>query len=120
MARISNIKESINMMAKGFGDFLENLNNELASIVSDDDDLDMAKKYNRYKKQKTVVTGKESEQQLNLGEKVDCDNTEVSTAKKVIRDEKPLLNIEFTEENLMQGIIYSEILGKPKAKRRRR
>lgn len=35
-------------------------------------------------------------------------------------DKKTALDIEFTEEKVLQAIVYAEILGKPKAKTRRR
>lgn len=35
-------------------------------------------------------------------------------------EERTTMNLELKEENIMQAIVYSEILGKPRAKRRRR
>ncbi|AWI06144.1 hypothetical protein [Clostridium drakei] len=34
-------------------------------------------------------------------------------------EERTTMNLELKEENIMQAIVYSEILGKPRAKRRR-
>lgn len=35
-------------------------------------------------------------------------------------EERTTMNLELKEENIMQAMVYSEILGKPRAKRRRR
>ncbi|MBI6872387.1 hypothetical protein [Clostridium aciditolerans] len=44
----------------------------------------------------------------------------ISIEKSEAEDKKAGLDIEFTEEKVLQAIVYSEILGKPKAKTRRR
>jgi len=40
--------------------------------------------------------------------------------KEVEKDEVPCLDFDFNEENIVQAMVYSEIFGKPKCKRRKR
>lgn len=38
----------------------------------------------------------------------------------VEKEEVPYLDLDFKEENIVQAMVYSEIFGKPKSKRRKR
>lgn len=41
--------------------------------------------------------------------------------EEVLEKEKlPYLDLDFKEENIVQAMVYSEIFGKPKSKRRKR
>jgi len=44
----------------------------------------------------------------------------ISTQNKNVKTEEIPLDLDFSEENILQAVVYSEIFGKPKAKRRRR
>lgn len=46
------------------------------------------------------------------------DNTSIANTKQ--KQENVLLSIEFDNKNLMEAIVYSEILGKPRCKQRGR
>jgi hypothetical protein len=39
---------------------------------------------------------------------------------EVEKEELPYLDLDFSEENLVKAMVYSEIFGKPKSKRRKR
>ena len=39
---------------------------------------------------------------------------------EVEKEELPYLDLDFNEENIVQAMVYSEIFGKPKSKRRKR
>jgi hypothetical protein len=39
---------------------------------------------------------------------------------EVEKEEMPYLDLDFKEENILQAVVYSEIFGKPKSKRRKR
>lgn len=43
-----------------------------------------------------------------------------SVPVEVEKEELPYIDLDFKEENIMQAMVYSEIFGKPKSKRRNR
>ncbi|WPC43572.1 hypothetical protein [Clostridium sp. JS66] len=62
----------------------------------------------------------EDTEKAELQRNMEYEKTKVQELKKKLEQEKTTMNLELKEENIMQAIVYSEILGKPRAKRRRR
>lgn len=59
-------------------------------------------------------------EKAELERNMEYDKAKVQELKKRLEKERTTMNLELKEENIMQAIVYSEILGKPRAKRRRR
>lgn len=126
MPKDYNMKEFVNMTKQGLGkflnDFMENLEKEIVSITTDGDNTasDVRETYENYKIKAASNVNTDSDKSLEQREKTNYDIQDSSVRKKEAHDDERFLNINFAEENLMQAMIYTEILGKPRAKRRRR
>lgn len=122
MSKIDDVKEFVNMTKKAFVDFVETLDKEIGNIVSDSNDPapDVRKRYENYKIKKVSNTNEVSDKYLESDKKPDQGKETTFISKKAVSGDTDFLNLDFTEENLMQAIVYTEIFGKPKAKRRRR
>ncbi|AKA67405.1 hypothetical protein [Clostridium scatologenes] len=58
-------------------------------------------------------------EKAELERNIEYEKAKAQELKKRL-EERTTMNLELKEENIMQAIVYSEILGKPRAKRRRR
>lgn len=75
---------------------------------------------NKYGEAQSKPQPRASDYFLKTTEKINDNSKAASAIEKDLKDENIPLNLEFNEENILQAILYSEILGKPKAKTRRR
>lgn len=126
MSRVDDVKEFANMTKQVFKDFVETFDKEIKNFAFESDNS-------------TFTTGKEnankakiSDEYYRLKEEIDLDKSSKlkeetdleertsSIRKKDLRNEQISLDLDFREENIMQALVYAEIFGKPKAKRRRR
>ncbi|AKN31763.1 hypothetical protein Ccar_13180 [Clostridium carboxidivorans P7] len=62
----------------------------------------------------------EDSEKAELQRNIEYEKAKAQELKKKLEQERTTMNLELKEENIMQAIVYSEILGKPRAKRRRR
>lgn len=62
----------------------------------------------------------EDSERAELERNIEYEKAKAQELKKKLEQERTTMNLELKEENIMQAIVYSEILGKPRAKRRRR
>jgi hypothetical protein len=60
------------------------------------------------------------DQSYDLEEEIISEEKKTLIEKKDMKKEEIFLDVNLKEDKLLQAVIYSEILGKPKAKRRRR
>lgn len=98
---------------------IKNIANESTNYVIDDDgennDYDWLEQTNSNE-------NLGMEEQTNSKEQSDYKKNDIPIIVKKVKKEKIDLglDLDFGEENLMQAMVYKEIFGKPKAKRRRR
>lgn len=59
-------------------------------------------------------------EKAELERNIEYEKAKAQELKKKLEQERTTMNLELKKENIMQAIVYSEILGKPRAKRRRR
>lgn len=62
----------------------------------------------------------EDSEKAELQRNIEYEKAKAQELKKKLEQERTTMNLELKEENIMQAIVYAEILGKPRAKRRRR
>lgn len=122
MPKIDGVIEFVSNTIKGFADFIETLDKEIRNVTSDSDNSipDVRRKYENYKIKKVSNANKVSDEYLASDKKPNEGNETTFIGKKAVSDDTDFLNLDFTEENLMQAMVYTEIFGEPKAKRRRR
>lgn len=117
MSKIDEVKEFSNMTKKIFEDFVEIGSKKMKYIWLDNNNATFDGNKG-YEEESDIV--KISDKPSNLKGKTDLNQQTSSIRKKDIVNEQISLDLDFSEENIMQAIVYSEIFGKPKAKRRRR
>lgn len=62
----------------------------------------------------------EDSEKAELERNIEYEKAKSQELKKKLEQERTTMNLELKKENIMQAIVYAEILGKPRAKRRRR
>lgn len=107
------------VIKNGFIDSMVDFNKKIANIGSNSNELDIRQKYENYKISKASNVNEDLDESLEQSVESNY-NKEDTLIKRDICDNESFLNIDFAEEDLMKAIVYTEILGKPKAKRRRR
>lgn len=115
MSRIDDVKEFAHMTKQIFQDLIEIGSVKAKNIslaISEDEVLRTKEEI----KDEVNTADEYVEKYYELKEEA---NSQVKSSYTVENDINNI-DLNFKEENLIQAVIYSEILGKPKAKRRRR
>lgn len=115
MSKIDDVKEFAHMTKQIFQDLIEigSVKAKNISLAISEDEVIRTKEEIR---DEANTADKYVERYYDLKEEA---NSQVKNSYIVEKDTNNL-ELNFKEENLIQAVIYSEILGKPKAKRRRR
>ncbi|NMM64824.1 hypothetical protein HBE96_19670 [Clostridium sp. P21] len=59
-------------------------------------------------------------EKLELERKIEYERIKKVLSKKKLEEERVSIDLDFKEKNVVQAVVYSEIFGEPRAKRRRR
>ncbi len=134
MSKFENLKEISYMSKKMFKDTIEasyekfkDITNETINVVFDENEenhdydwLERPELNENLEKSATLENQVYSEEQRNSKEQLNYSKNDVPIIAQNAAEEKIGLDLNLEEENLMNAIVYGEIFGKPKAKRRRR
>jgi hypothetical protein len=134
MVDFEDLKELSYMSKKIFKDTIEtsyekfkNITNETINVVLDENeenhDYDWLEQKNSNESLEESPISKNqvySEEQSSSKEQLDYRKNDIPIIAKNAAEEKIGLDLDLKEENLMNAIVYGEIFGKPKSKRRRR
>lgn len=99
--------------------YIEKIRNKKLNVITKEDSSNSfpeEKKYNQFQGKNTA---KSVENYYELKKEVSSQRNNVSNEKRNMKSEETSFSIDFTEESILQAVVYSEILGKPKAKTRR-
>lgn len=119
MSKFEQQDEFFSMTQQLFKYIIETGTKKLKDIAGADNNHNSVEE-KKYNKSEGTNAAKYLDKYYELKEEVSSQESPMSTQKNNVKIERVPLDIDFSEKNILQAVVYSEIFGKPKAKRRRR